>query len=444
MGSLGFSDLCELHGQKEVKMATFKKKDTGASGYFETLENLSRQQMEQGGSLRTDSRGVEALKTGQEDATKRAQEAGTEIGKQTFKAPEVVIPEVKAPDISGATTRINTLDRAAGRTGTAAGEGDWQTEIDKAVDPTRKAITQGASGTRTDVNKTFDEATEALDLVYKNTSDFINKATASTAFAGATGQESQIQRDDRQIAEAMSDPSMRTSDVAQLAATLYQSFDPRLAVLQGEIMRPEVNELRGQALQALSGFEEAKGGTDRAVVEAGETAQKTREQIAKDYQTAGTDLTTKRGTTLDEVTAKERESLDALDALTQGKAGEFAAKRAGANTAQVEKDSERHVKMNYQKVLKDSKYPLKVNNFEELVDRENQLFQNPSYAGTQIAPLLKWMLAEPKVTGAMRKWAEDKMALVEQRQPTAAKTVAQTTSATSKFVDKLTNPMSWF
>jgi hypothetical protein len=316
-------------------MATFKKKDTGASGYFETLENLSRQQMEQGGSLRTDSRGVEALKTGQEDATKRAQEAGTEVGKQTFKAPEVVIPEVKAPDLSGATTRINTLDRAAGRTGTAAGESDWQTEIDKAVDPTRKAITQGASGTRTDVNKTFDEATEALDLVYKNTSDFINKATASTAFAGATGQESQIQRDDRQIAEAMSDPSMRTSDVAQLAATLYQSFDPRLAVLQGEIMRPEVNELRGQALQALSGFEEAKGGTDRAVVEAGETAQKTREQIAKDYQTAGTDLTTKRGTTLDEVTAKERESLDALDALTQGKAGEFAAKRANANESKV-------------------------------------------------------------------------------------------------------------
>ncbi len=384
-------------------MATFKQQAPSRQGYFETLSNLSEQQLKNK-NLRTDSTGVKSLTAGEQDAETKAAKVGEDVGAVQFKAPEIELPQPQTSVAAGATKAVDSLENRISKLGTNLNEEAVLKTIQTATNPAQEKIAKQTANVNAAVTAAVKALQDKAAADMKDHRKFIDDRMGGTAAQGETGQKSVVEEGDLAIANAMSDPSMRTSDVAQLAE-VYKQFDPRLATLQGEIMRGEVNDLRGEALSALQGYTGAQAMTDATVGGLGDIKAETNERLMKQEQEFS-----------DKLTAQEKEALDAVStwrtgeekALTdlEARAGGIAKKGAEVKAQRVETEGKAYANGRLSTKLKEAKYPLKVNNIEEFVAKEAELMKNPSYMGTQSRPIIEWLASDPKVAPSIQVWAK--------------------------------------
>lgn len=391
-------------------MATFKQQVPSRKGYFETLANLTEQQMKNK-NLRTDSVGVESLATGEREAEKKATQVGENVAGVSFNTPEVTLPKTPDSVVDTQASKVKEIVDPILKEGTTLNTDQVLEKIKTVSDPARAKIAEQADATSKAITKALEDLQTKADAELRDHRKFIEKQMGGTAAQGLTGQKSAVEQGDLEIAQAMQDPSMRTSDVAQLAA-VYNQFDPRLAALQGEIMRGEVSDLRGEALSALQGYTGAQAMKQATVGGLGDIETEARERLQKQEQDFQNQLTTTSQEALKGLSDWRLGQEDVLNKW-EGDADTIAKRGAIARVERIEREGKAYANEQFADKIKAANYPIKVNTLDEFLSSEKELFKNPSYRGSQSKPILEWLANDPKVAPSLQAQAKGLLARIQ-------------------------------
>ena len=321
-------------------MASYKDRGDYYGGYFETLKNISKQQAGAKGP-RTSMEGVESLTAGEEAAKDRAAATKASVTNTAFQAPQADIPDVAPPDI----TAVDNVNALVGQAKKGELTGGAESAVQKAGGEMQGRVQSTSEDRRKAIQKAIDNLSEAGGKARSKAEDFIDKAMSRPAATGEVGQESQVEQQDRELAEAMTDPTMRTSDIAALAAS-YRNYDPRLGRIQGEALAPDMAVLRGEALRQLSQYGAAQGATDAAVGELAPAEEEARTRIGEQAQEFENTLTDQSAAALKSLSDWETRNVQNIEEATSPEA---AAKIQGVQNEAVAQEQD---KKGYQ-LLKD-------------------------------------------------------------------------------------------
>ena len=107
------------------------------------------------------------------------------------------------------------------------------------------------------IDKMATGAQEAIDKKVNNFTEFINKMRQTNMLRGETGQLSEVQQGDIDLANMMKAPNTKVNNRGVLANTL-SNYDQDMAAMQSQLYQDDTRKLRGMALQLMQDYDLAQ------------------------------------------------------------------------------------------------------------------------------------------------------------------------------------------